>query len=160
MVGLVHSETEVWKALGEICDPEIPVLSIVELKIVHNLVVIEEEVTVDITPTFLGCPALDMIAELIQKKLLGIGFKAVHVKKNYAARWSTDMLDQSVRIKLEKFGIAPPSQYGEVSIEIPTTCPFCNSAQTQLENPFGATLCKQLYYCNSCLQSFEKFKAL
>lgn len=160
MVGLVHSEIDVWKALGEICDPEIPVLSIVDLKIVHSLVVIGDEVTVDITPTFIGCPALDMIAELIQKRLFGIGFKTVHVKKNYTAHWSTDMLDQSVRTKLEGFGIAPPSHYGDVTIELPTACPFCKSTETQLENPFGATLCKQLYYCNSCLQSFEKFKAL
>jgi phenylacetate-CoA oxygenase, PaaJ subunit len=160
MVGLVLSETDVWKVLQEINDPEIPVLSIVDLKIVSAVEAHGNEVTVNITPTFVGCPALDTIAEMIQEKLLANGFKAVHVKRNYGARWSTDMLDETVRKKLERFGIAPPSRSGEVTIDLPTLCPYCQSASTQLENPFGATLCKQLYYCNSCRQSFEKFKAL
>jgi ring-1,2-phenylacetyl-CoA epoxidase subunit PaaD len=160
MVGVVLSETEVWRVLREISDPEIPALSIVDLKIVRDVSSHDEEVTIDITPTFVGCPALDMIAEVIQAKLLEKGFKAVHVKKNYAARWSTEMLDETVRKKLEKFGIAPPTRSGSVIVELPTPCPYCKSANTQLDNPFGATLCKQLYYCNSCRQSFEKFKAI
>jgi ring-1,2-phenylacetyl-CoA epoxidase subunit PaaD len=160
MVGVVLSETEVWKVLREISDPEIPALSIVDLKIVRAVSSHNEEVTVDITPTFVGCPALDMIAEAIHAKLLEKGFKAVHVRKSYAARWSTEMLDDTVRMKLEEFGIAPPTRLGKVVVELPTLCPFCKSANTQLDNPFGATLCKQLYYCNSCRQSFEKFKAI
>jgi ring-1,2-phenylacetyl-CoA epoxidase subunit PaaD len=160
MVGVVMSEADVWKVLASIGDPEIPALSIVDLKIVRAVSTHDEEVSVDITPTFVGCPALDTIAEMIRATLLDKGFKAVRVKRDYAARWSTEMLDESVREKLEKFGIAPPSRSGEVVLELPTLCPFCRSANTKLENPFGATLCKQLYYCNSCRQSFEKFKAI
>jgi ring-1,2-phenylacetyl-CoA epoxidase subunit PaaD len=160
MVELVLSEDEVWKVLQGISDPEIPVLSIVELNIVREVLVHGSEVIVTITPTFFGCPALDMIAELIREKLLAIGFTEVQVNRSFSAEWSTDLLDQSVRNKLEHFGIAPPENSAQVTIDIPTLCPFCKSAQTQLENPFGATLCKQLYYCNSCRQSFEKFKAL
>jgi ring-1,2-phenylacetyl-CoA epoxidase subunit PaaD len=160
MVGPVLSETDIWKVLQEINDPEIPVLSIVDLKIVRAVETRGSEVTVSITPTFTGCPALDMIAEMIQEKLFAHGFTTVHVKKNYGARWSTDMLDETVRVKLERFGIAPPSRSGGVIVDLPTICPYCQSPSTQLENPFGATLCKQLYYCNSCRQSFEKFKAL
>jgi ring-1,2-phenylacetyl-CoA epoxidase subunit PaaD len=160
MVGIVFSETDVWKVLEEINDPEIPVLSIVDLKIVRAVEAQGTEVTVSITPTFIGCPALEMIAEMIKEKLFVHGFTAVHVKRNYGARWSTDLLDDTVRMKLERFGIAPPSRSGEVIIDLPTLCPYCQSASTQLENPFGATLCKQLYYCNSCRQAFEKFKAL
>ncbi len=160
MVGVVMSEADVWKVLAGISDPEIPALSIVDLKIVPAVSTHDEEVSVDITPTFVGCPALDSISEMIRATLLDKGFKTVHVKRDYAARWSTEMLDESVRKKLEKFGIAPPSRSSEVVLELPTLCPFCRSANTQLENPFGASLCKQLYYCNSCRQSFEKFKAI
>ncbi len=160
MVESVPSNSEVWKSLGEIQDPEIPVLSIVELKIVHAVEIQGDVVTVDITPTFVGCPALDLIASMIRDKLLTIGFKAVDVKKTYAAHWSTDLLDETAREKLEIFGIAPPAESGQVLVNIPTLCPYCKSANTQLENSFGATLCKQLYYCNSCRQSFEKFRTL
>jgi len=160
MVGFALSETDIWKILQEISDPEIPVLSIVDLKIVNAVEAHGSEVTVSITPTFIGCPALETISEMIREKLLANGFTAVHVKRNYRVQWSTDMLDEAVRMKLEKFGIAAPSRSDEVIIDLPTVCPYCQSSSTQLENPFGATLCKQLYYCNSCRQSFEKFKAL
>ncbi len=160
MVGSLPSEREIWKCLEEIEDPEVPALSIIDLKIVNSVEIRGEVVTVVITPTFVGCPALDMIAEAIQDKLLKVGFKTANVKKNFSVRWSTDMLDKTAREKLEVFGIAPPSHSGTVVIELPTLCPHCKSAHTQLENPFGATLCKQLYYCNSCRQSFEKFKTL
>ena len=160
MVKGLPSEKEIWKCLEEIEDPEVPALSIIDLKIVNSVEVHGKTVNVVITPTFVGCPALDMIAGSIQDKLLKVGFKAVDVKKNFAVRWSTDMLDRQARDKLEAFGIAPPSHSDTVVVELPTLCPHCKSAHTQIENPFGATLCKQLYYCNSCRQSFEKFKTL
>lgn len=160
MVDTVLTEQAIWKNLELIKDPEIPALSIVDLKIIHNVVVHGDEATIDITPTFIGCPALELIAETIREKLLTMGFTAIRVNKSYTARWSTDMLEESTREKLVTFGIAPPSPSGEASVELPTLCPFCKSAETHLENPFGATLCKQLYYCNSCRQSFEKFKTL
>lgn len=160
MVETVLTEQDVWKNLEAVKDPELPALSIVDLKIVRSVEVRGEEATVGIVPTFVGCPALEMIAEAIRERLLGLGFKVVHVNKTYAAQWSTDLLDETARKKLETYGIAPPSPSSAVTVELPTLCPYCKSAETQLENPFGATLCKQLYYCNSCRQSFEKFRTL
>lgn len=160
MVGLGLSQEDIWNALEEVKDPEIPILSIIDLKIVRSVEIRDDAVTVQITPTFVGCPALDMIAGAIQDVLIAKGIKTVNVRKDFALQWSTDMLDSEVREKLRLFGIAPPSPTGNVEIELPTVCPYCSSPRTQLENSFGATLCKQIYYCNSCLQSFEKFKSL
>jgi len=160
MVISVPSETQVWKLLGEIRDPELPALSVVELRIVSSVSITDRAVTIDITPTFVGCPALDTIAESIREKMLANGFDVVNVNRSYTAQWSSDFLDDTARTKLETFGIAPPSPVADVVVELPTLCPYCKSDQTQLESSFGATLCKQLYYCNSCRQSFEKFKSL
>jgi ring-1,2-phenylacetyl-CoA epoxidase subunit PaaD len=150
---------EVWKSLGKVMDPQIPVLSIVDLKIVRSVETQGSVVAVHITPTFTGCPALDMIAESIRERLREDGFEHVKVTKDMSARWSTELLDVSARQKLKEFGIAPPGAIG-VQIELPVLCPFCDSSNTKLENSFGPTLCRQLYYCNSCRQSFERFKSL
>ena len=154
------SEDDVWDVLRHINDPEIPGLSIVDMKIVKVIDVDHDQVTIEVTPTFTGCPALDLISESIRTKLLAKGFKIVMVNKNLTSRWSTDLLDQSARNVLQKAGIAPPVPSVEAFVGLPTLCPYCKSTNTNLENPFGATLCKQLYYCNSCRQSFEKFKSL
>lgn len=154
------TEMDVWKALETIHDPEVPVLSLVDMKIIHSVEVQGDEVIVEITPTFVGCPALDMIAESVRDKMLSLGFKSVHVNKTFVAQWSTDMLEQPARDKLEQFGIAPPTMSGTIVLEIPILCPFCKSSDTKIESPFGATLCKQLCYCNSCKQSFEKFRTI
>jgi ring-1,2-phenylacetyl-CoA epoxidase subunit PaaD len=160
VVEILLTEQEVWKRLETIKDPEIPALSIVDLKIIRNVHVEDGSATVDITPTFVGCPALEMIAGMIHENLISMGFKDVLVNKSYAAHWSTDMLDEGARKKLEAFVIAPPAPSSEVRIELPTLCPYCKSSDTKLESAFGATLCKQLYYCNACRQSFEKFRAV
>lgn len=160
MVESNHTAEAVWEYLNTIPDPEIPALSIVDLNIVRSVEVRGEDVDVGITPTFIGCPATDAIAESVRDILLLKGFKNVRVTKAYGAQWSTDFLSESSRDKMETFGIAPPTPVSTVSLEFPTICPYCKSPDTRLENPFGATLCKQLYYCNACLQSFEKFKSL
>lgn len=155
------TESDVWNVLRTIADPEIPVLSLVEMQIIRAIVIDGDEVHVEITPTFVGCPALDHISESIRAKLLEKGFKSVSIRKNYAAPWSTDMLSEATRNKLRDFGIAPPAPAETmVSVELPTPCPFCDSRDTRRESPFGATLCKQPYYCNSCRQSFERFRSL
>jgi len=160
MVETVLTADGVWENLKTVKDPEVPALSIVDLKIVRNVRVDNDEVEVEITPTFVGCPALDMIAGMIGENLRSMGFRNVRVMKTFTAHWSTDMLDQAAKDNLKAFGIAPPAPSGEVTMELPTICPYCDSADTKLENAFGATLCKQLYYCNSCRQSFEKFRTL
>ncbi len=160
MVEAKPTRVDVWRSLETVKDPEIPVVSIVDLKIVKSIEIIGNGVEVTITPTFTGCPALEMISDLIRQRLTADGFERVSVKKDLAATWSTDLLDDGTRRKLKDFGIAPPGKSTEVEIELPVFCPFCGSPHTQIENSFGPTLCRQIYYCNSCQQSFEKFKSL
>ncbi len=160
MVELRKREEDVWKALKEISDPEIPVLSIVDLRIVRNVDVTGDTVTVLLTPTFTGCPALDAIAEAVEHAVLAMGFKTAKVEKSYVAEWSTDLLDQSTRDKMEQFGIAPPAYTGNGSIQQGVPCPFCGSVETHIDSPFGPTVCRQIYYCNDCRQSFERFKTV
>lgn len=156
-------EAEVWRALGEVADPEIPVLSLVELGVIRSVRLQESGVEVEMTPTFTGCPALERMKEDVEMKLKSKGFEPVVIRVNHAIPWSTDNLDETTKEKLRVFGIAPPPKTMEslaVTLELPVVCPFCSSARTHLESPFGATLCKQIYYCDSCLQSFERFKPL
>jgi ring-1,2-phenylacetyl-CoA epoxidase subunit PaaD len=160
MVTTKIREEEVWKALEAIADPELPVISIVQLKIIRSVVIRDDEVCVEITPTFVGCPALETISESIGKTLTALGFKTVRVERNFAAQWSTDLLDADARSKLQQVGIAPPFKSAMSHSSTPVPCPYCNSTDTRVENPFGATLCKKLCYCNSCKQSFEQFRAI
>ncbi|MBF8248468.1 MAG: phenylacetate-CoA oxygenase, PaaJ subunit [Bacteroidetes bacterium] len=156
-------EAEIWKALGEVADPEIPVLSLVELGVIRSVMLEGSGVEVEMTPTFTGCPALERMKEDVELKLKSKGFDPVVIRVNHSAPWSTDNLDEATKEKLRVFGIAPPPKTMEslaVTLELPVVCPFCSSAGTHLESPFGATLCKQIYYCDSCMQSFERFKPL
>ncbi len=154
------NEKDVWEALRGISDPEVPVLSLVDLNIVRSVEVRGDEVVVEITPTFAGCPAIDAIAGTIGETLRGMGFGTVQVKKNYTAHWTTDSLSGQARTRLQEFGIAPPSGNRDVVVLTGIPCPYCSSTDTRVENPFGATLCKQLCYCNSCKQSFEQFRSV
>jgi ring-1,2-phenylacetyl-CoA epoxidase subunit PaaD len=163
MVNERHNEQDVWKALAEVSDPEIPVLSVVDMKIISRVEVTGDNVSVEITPTFVGCPALEHIKDQIRLKLSTLGFEHIQVQANYSKPWSTDLLENDAREKLRAFGVAPP-----VTVQLdlsqalaePVACPFCNSQKTHIESPFGPTLCKQIFYCDSCLQSFERFKPL
>jgi ring-1,2-phenylacetyl-CoA epoxidase subunit PaaD len=149
--------------LREVKDPEIPMLSLLDLKIIHDVIVNEESVTVRIIPTFLGCPALEQMKRDIISKLQGSGVSDVKVEVMFSPAWSTDLLDDDAREKLRQFGIAPPPRKDKnalLTLAIPVTCPHCGSQQTRLENSFGPTLCRQLYYCDSCRQMFERFKPL
>jgi ring-1,2-phenylacetyl-CoA epoxidase subunit PaaD len=147
-------------------DPEVPVLSIVELGIVRNVQVEPEpaRVTVTITPTYSGCPAMKAIEEGITAALTGAGFREVTIETVYAPAWTSDWISERAREKLRQFGIAPP---GLVQLESGMAarprndqplCPFCGSAETGLVSEFGATACKSLYVCRSCRQPFERFK--
>ena len=163
MVTQHYTEQQVFDALAEISDPEIPVLSVVDMKIISHVEVHDNSVSVEITPTFVGCPALELIKDQIRSKLLSLGFEQVSVQTNFTKPWSTDLLDSQAKEKLRTFGIAPP-----VTVQLnlaqtlaePVPCPFCNSQRTHLESSFGPTLCKQIFYCDSCRQSFERFKPL
>lgn len=157
------SLAEAWEALESIRDPEIPVLSLVELQVVRHLRVEGATVDVEMTPTFLGCPALEYLKGEVRRKLLEVGFEQVSITLKLSPPWSTDLLSPEVREKLRSFGIAPPEQRQrslQETLKKPVACPFCGSFETRLESPFGPTLCRQIYYCDRCLQSFERFKPL
>lgn len=153
----------IWQELGSITDPEIPVLSLVEMKVIRDVAVTEAGVKVVLSPTFVGCPAMEHMKDEIRARLGALGFTTVTIETTFSPPWSTDMLDDQVKEKLRAFGIAPPpGNDGEfvAVLQLPVACPFCTSPNTHLESPFGATLCKQIYYCDSCRQSFERFKPL
>ena len=155
-------EQAIWQELGKITDPEIPVLSLVDMKIIRRVTIQNDAVSVLISPTFVGCPALEHIKNEIRTRLGELGCSSVEIQTTYSPPWSTDMLDEHVREKLRAFGIAPPAQTSEIpaTFTIPAACPFCGSLHTHMESEFGATLCKQLFYCNDCRQSFERFKTI
>lgn len=162
---VTHSleEERVWDALAEVVDPEIPVLSIVEMKIVSRVEVDGTSVSVEITPTFVGCPAIGLLKDQIRERLSRMGFAEVRVETNFSSPWTTDNLSAATKEKLRSFGIAPP---GAVEIDLasalsrPVACPYCGAPETRVESAFGPTLCKQIFYCDSCRQSFERFKPL
>jgi ring-1,2-phenylacetyl-CoA epoxidase subunit PaaD len=157
------TEGMVWDALKDVHDPEIPTLSIVELKIVRSVSVQGARIAVEITPTFSGCPALDLMKDQIIEKVVSLGAKDVAVNINRSLVWSTDLLDHETKLKLREHGIAPPPVLGKnlaVTLQLPVECPYCGSSETTLESSFGPTLCRQIFYCDKCRQSFERFKPL
>jgi ring-1,2-phenylacetyl-CoA epoxidase subunit PaaD len=165
----VERTAEVWKALKEVRDPEIPVLSLVDLNIVRSVEVTEGCVKVEMVPTFAGCPALNIMRDEVVSKLRSLGFEHVEVEFTLHRRWSTDDLSEEALEKLRTFGIAPPvhlmsPEAGshlerlQRAVAQPVLCPFCGSTETKLDAFFGSTLCKQLYFCTSCQQSFDRFK--
>jgi ring-1,2-phenylacetyl-CoA epoxidase subunit PaaD len=158
-----ENEKRIWEELGKITDPEIPVLSLIEMKVIRSVSVSDDGVKVVMSPTFVGCPALEHMKNEIRTRLAELGCERVTVETTFTPPWSTDMLADDVKEKLRAFGIAPPPQNGEELVAVlalPVACPFCNSQNTHLESAFGATLCKQIYYCDACRQSFERFKPI
>lgn len=154
---------EIWQALDEVKDPEIPVVSLVEMGIVREVSISENGVFVTITPTFSGCPALHAMKEDIVEKLTSLGYANVEVKTTLTPAWSTDWISEAARAKLKDFGLAPPPIHrGDLNVmflEV-ATCPNCDSTNTSLRNSFGPTACRMIYYCNTCNQPFEQFKPL
>lgn len=152
---------EIWKALEDVKDPEIPVVSVVEMGIVRDVVVVEGKVAVTMTPTFSGCPALHVMKSEIEKRVRELGADDVEVTISLAPRWTTDWITDDARAKLKAFGLAPPPRHGgdlNVIFLDTAACPFCGSNDTAIKNTFGPTLCRTIYYCNSCQQPFEQFK--
>jgi ring-1,2-phenylacetyl-CoA epoxidase subunit PaaD len=161
MVTGVASEQSIWTELGTIVDPEIPVLTLVEMKIIRAVRVEGEKAVVTISPTFVGCPALDHMKMEIRTRLTAMGFREIAIETTFSPPWSTDMLEGATLEKLRAYGIAPPPRTGDdlaATLALPVHCPSCGSVNTRMQNHFGATLCKQLYVCGNCRQPFERFK--
>lgn len=148
--------------LEQVCDPEVPALSILDLGIVRDIQLKnDEEIELKITPTYSGCPAMGTIATSIRFELLSRGFTSIKISEQLSPAWTTDWMTDAGKQKLKAFGIAPP-QYAtknnprEEEAIIP--CPICDAKDTNLLSQFGSTSCKALYKCNVCLEAFDYFK--
>lgn len=154
---------KIWSLLEEIKDPEIPVISVVELGLVRSVGVEDGEVIIAMTPTFIGCPALDVMKSEIERQIRQAGAERVQVKVVYSPPWSTEWITTEGREKLKGFGLSPPPRHaGDIDLALLETaaCPYCDSQDTSLKNSFGPTACRAIYFCNSCRQPFEQFKPL
>ncbi len=156
------SEKEIWAALQNVKDPEIPVISVVDMGMISTVEIKPDGAHIVIMPTFVGCPALHVIKKSIEEEVLKTGVAAVEVKVDFENRWSSDRMSDEARIKLEKFGLAPPPllKDEELSLEMldRVRCPHCGSTDTTLRSSFGSTLCRAIRFCFSCKQGFEQFK--
>ncbi len=156
------SEEAVWQALEDIKDPEIPVLSIVELGVVRTVRVDGDLAFVEITPTFSACPAYHMMVSSVEAKLRELGARQMEVRTILSPPWTTDWLSDEAREKLRRFGLAVPARHqGEVEGAIEkgaAACPYCGSSNTRQTNSFGCTPCRAIAYCEDCRQPFEQLK--
>lgn len=162
------SEIEIRRAINQIPDPEIPVITIDELGIIRNVAFDENTQTamVTITPTYSGCPAMKLIEHEISEKIKSLGITNVQVKSVLSPAWTTDWITDEAKLKLEEYGIAPPeksspdksllSPFGPKNIK----CPRCKSSQVHLVSQFGSTACKAHYQCKSCKEPFDYFKCI
>jgi ring-1,2-phenylacetyl-CoA epoxidase subunit PaaD len=156
---------DIYQLLNEIPDPEIPVISIVELGVIRNVRTDGSEVEVLITPTYSGCPAMKQMEDDVRKKLTAAGFERVDIKTIFQPAWTTDWMNDEAREKLRKYGIAPPegttSDKSFLTGKYKTVaCPRCGSRDTKLVSQFGSTACKALYKCGNCLEAFDYFKCI
>ncbi len=147
----------IFALLEEVCDPEIPVLSILDLGIVRDVKINNDETEIIITPTYSGCPAMDAISMDIRFKLLEHGYKKIKITSVLTPVWTTDWMTEAGKEKLKAYGIAPPKYSKDLSEDLPE-CPQCKSPNTKLLSQFGSTACKALYQCNDCKEPFDYFK--
>jgi len=164
---LTITTQQVYEWLSSVTDPEVPVLTILDLGIVRDVQVGEgadggPEVTVAITPTYSGCPAMDVIAVNIRMALLSRGIRHINIENRLHPAWTTDWMTEEGKQKLQAYGIAPPQRKAADTLALfaddKVPCPRCGSTDTELVSQFGATSCKALYRCLSCHEPFEHFK--
>ena len=173
MVGAMRTtrdprEPVIWAALDEVPDPEIPAISVVELGVIRGFTFEAlpdggERLRVELLPTFIGCPAIEVMREQVGERLRGLEVAdEVTVELTFAEPWTSDRISAGGREKLRVSGFAPPLLIGLETLETvhQVACPYCGSRNTTLENPFGPTLCRAIYHCESCRQPFEQFKTV
>lgn len=148
------------QAAAAVVDPELRVLTIEELGILRDVRVDGERVTVTITPTYTGCPAMDVIRTDVQDAVRAAGYPDVAVETVFAPAWTTDWISDSGRAKLAAAGIAPPHRAGPVRLRLSVRCPRCGSSDTEQLSRFGSTACKALWRCRACAEPFDHVKAL
>jgi ring-1,2-phenylacetyl-CoA epoxidase subunit PaaD len=152
------------EALGEVLDPELPVVSVVDLGMVERVEVDAAGIRVELLPTFVGCPALDLIRAAVEDRLR-VFDRPVEVRFGFRVPWSSDRITPDGRRKLHDAGFAPPGPVRAettvlLQLDVPVPCPHCGSRRTVLENLFGPTQCRAIYHCTACRQPFEHFKSI
>jgi ring-1,2-phenylacetyl-CoA epoxidase subunit PaaD len=156
---------EIKLELAQVNDPEIPAISIVDLGIVHDVAVDDAgAIHVELLPTFVGCPALDVIRDAVERRLSAFG-RSVDVRFVFTVPWTSDRITPAGHEALRRSGFAPPTGSAPVGfplvvLEAPVACPFCGSLRTRLDNAFGPARCRSIRYCTACRQPFEHFKAI
>lgn len=161
----VLSRDDLIALLDTVKDPEVPVLSIVELGIVRDAAATENGFVVTVTPTYSGCPAMRAIEQEIRRVFAEQGLSPLEVRTTYTPAWTTDWIPPAARAKLEAYGVAPPGpadsdELVALSRRAPVRCPYCKSIATIQESAFGSTACKAIWFCRACNQPFEEFKAI
>lgn len=157
------SKEQVYTWLEEVKDPEIPVLSLVDLGVITDVIVEADSVHIEMTPTFVGCPALDFMKQEIHEVMNKYGVERVSIEVTFRKPWNSDLISEKGKEALKKFGLAPPPSrelFTELDVLEHAICPRCNGMDTDLKNTFGPTLCRSIHYCNTCREAFEQFKPL
>jgi ring-1,2-phenylacetyl-CoA epoxidase subunit PaaD len=160
---MMLTERDIWYLLEQVPDPEIPPVNLVEMGIVRKVELAQDTVTITITPTFSGCPALHAMQSDIVQQLRDAGIEDVKVAITLSPPWTTEWITDSAREKLRQFGLTPPPRHNgdfELLLVETVVCPYCGSENTVVKNNWGPTPCRAIYYCNQCRQGFEQFKPL
>jgi len=156
-------EQQVWNWLADVPDPEVPVVSVIDLGMVRNVAVTEQGIEIDVAPTYSGCPATEVIEDDIVTSLQARGVENIVVNRVLSPPWTTDWISEAGREKLRAYGIAPPVGNADKRAllgKAPVRCPRCHTSQTTLVSEFGSTACKASYKCDDCLEPFEYFKCI
>ncbi len=154
-------DEQIYEWLQEVTDPEIPVISLVDLGVITGLEWDDDKLIVHMTPTFVGCPAIDYMKNDVLDVLHAQGIENVEVNLSYETSWNSNMITDRGREALRKFGLAPPPKHNlivDIDILEHAECPVCGSENTILKNPFGPTACRSIHYCQDCKETFEQFK--
>ncbi len=155
--------SEIYSWLEEVKDPEIPVISIVDLGVVSDVELGKDHVRVELSPTFAGCPAMEMMKNEVIETLQSKGIKHPIVEISFRIPWSSELISEKGKKALKSFGLAPPPSnklFTDLEILENAICPRCNGTNTVLKNPFGPTLCRSIHFCQDCREAFEQFKPL
>ena len=162
MTPVKYNKAEILELLKDVVDPEIPTISLIDLGVITEVIIDpENHVTVKMTPTFTGCPAMDYMRENVEQVLAENGISKFTVEMSFETQWTSNNITEKGLQAIKKHGLAPPPRHQLiVGIDIlkKAKCPFCGSTNSTLKSPFGPTLCRSLHYCNDCSQAFEQFK--
>jgi ring-1,2-phenylacetyl-CoA epoxidase subunit PaaD len=160
---MVIEEKQIWNILEEVNDPEVPVLSVIDLGIIRSVETSNDKINIIITPTYSGCPAMDIISMDIRLKLIEKGYRNISIQQQLSPAWTTDWMSEAGKQKLKAFGIAPPNSKqqfctSQMFQQEAVQCPRCDSYHTELISQFGSTACKSIYRCLDCKEAFDHFK--